>query len=196
MPPTTRQRILAAAAAVLHDAGSGAVTMRAVAERAGVTATALYRHFHDKDALLDGLRIEIRARFLDATARGADRPESGDRLLGALVAARTFAIEAPAFYTYLFLEPSRRVPRYPDDFSPPPTSMLELVALVEGCMDEGLLRHDSPMDVALLLAATLHGLLRLWLLGRFGDDRDTFEDFCDAAFVRLFAGLAPVPAAE
>jgi len=67
---SARQRALDAALAVLHDEGVAAVTMRAVAERAGVSATALYRLFTDKDGL--------RRRPADAPKPGPRRAHGGD----------------------------------------------------------------------------------------------------------------------
>ena len=50
-----RDEILDAALAIADDKGMGAVTMRAVAARIGVTAMALYPHVQSKDDLLEGL---------------------------------------------------------------------------------------------------------------------------------------------
>jgi AcrR family transcriptional regulator len=49
----TQNEILAAAREILTRKGERGVTMRAVAERVGVTATAIYRHYRDKAALLE-----------------------------------------------------------------------------------------------------------------------------------------------
>jgi AcrR family transcriptional regulator len=50
-----REEILGAAMAVADERGLGALSMRAVAERVGVTPMALYPHVGDKSALLDGM---------------------------------------------------------------------------------------------------------------------------------------------
>ncbi len=55
-PPTISwDAILRAALAIADAEGVRAVSMRAVAQRLGVTPMALYRHVGDKQALLDGL---------------------------------------------------------------------------------------------------------------------------------------------
>jgi AcrR family transcriptional regulator len=76
----TRDRILGAAAALLHESGPTAVTTRAVAQAAGVQAPAIYRLFGDKDGLLEAVAEQAIAAFaatkrdlVDAeTAAGAD----------------------------------------------------------------------------------------------------------------------------
>ncbi len=55
MPMERRDLIFDAALEIARTRGLAAVSMRAVAERVGVTPMALYRHVEDKDALLDGL---------------------------------------------------------------------------------------------------------------------------------------------
>lgn len=59
----TRERILAAAARLLQDGGSGAVTTRAVAQGAGVQAPAIYRLFGDKEGLLEAVAEQAIADF-------------------------------------------------------------------------------------------------------------------------------------
>ena len=50
-----RAALLDAADALVEKGGDGAVSLREVARAAGVSATAAYRHFTDKEALLAAL---------------------------------------------------------------------------------------------------------------------------------------------
>ena len=50
-----RQEILDAAFVIADEQGLDAVSMRAIADRVGVTPMALYRHYGSKSALLDGM---------------------------------------------------------------------------------------------------------------------------------------------
>ena len=51
----TVERILDAAAVLLEEGGVEAVTTRAIAKRAGITAPSLYRFFVDREQILDAL---------------------------------------------------------------------------------------------------------------------------------------------
>ncbi len=51
----TVERILDAAGVLLEESGVDAVTTRAIAERAGITAPSLYRFFADREQVLDAL---------------------------------------------------------------------------------------------------------------------------------------------
>ena len=65
----TKDRILSAAKAVLESEGIGGLTIRRVAQRAELSPMALYRHFADKDALLNALMEDGMAAW-EGIARG------------------------------------------------------------------------------------------------------------------------------
>lgn len=68
--PLDRERIAAAALALLDAEGEAAVTMRAIAERLGVTAPSLYNHVRSKEALL-ALVADRVVQQIDASGFGA-----------------------------------------------------------------------------------------------------------------------------
>jgi AcrR family transcriptional regulator len=97
----TRGKILDATRALLVAAGPTGVTMRAVAERVGVTATALYRHFSDKDSLLaevvqEDARIVARYLFPALEERDAE-----NRLRLTVEGYLRFADDQPTLYAAL-----------------------------------------------------------------------------------------------
>jgi AcrR family transcriptional regulator len=59
---TTAEQIVRVTLRRIRQGGFASVSMRQVASELGITATALYHHFHDKDALLD----TVAARIFDA----------------------------------------------------------------------------------------------------------------------------------
>jgi AcrR family transcriptional regulator len=96
-----RQEILDAALAIADEKGLSSVTMRAVAERVGVTPMALYPHVGDKDGLLDGMLGRLLGRLRLAT--------DGDwrERLGVLARAmRGLAREHPGATALLFARPT------------------------------------------------------------------------------------------
>ncbi|OYW08314.1 MAG: TetR family transcriptional regulator, partial [Acidiphilium sp. 37-67-22] len=50
-----RQSLIEAGATLLRDEGRAGLTLRAASRIAGVSPTASYRHFADKDALLEAI---------------------------------------------------------------------------------------------------------------------------------------------
>lgn len=63
MSRINRDAVVRAAIALADKRGLGAVGLRQVAERLGVTPMALYRHVGDKDGLLDGMADALYAEI-------------------------------------------------------------------------------------------------------------------------------------
>jgi AcrR family transcriptional regulator len=76
--PNTRARIVDAAAQLLRENGPAAVTTRAVAEKAGVQAPAIYRLFGDKDGLLEAVAEHVMSGYVAAKAAAVRAAEEED----------------------------------------------------------------------------------------------------------------------
>jgi AcrR family transcriptional regulator len=98
-----RQAILDAALALADERGLDAVSMRAVAERAGLTAMALYPHVGSKAALLDGMLGRLVSTMKLPDAAGQDWRE---RLRGLAHAARMLVHDHPWAAALLFSRPA------------------------------------------------------------------------------------------
>jgi TetR/AcrR family transcriptional regulator, tetracycline repressor protein len=64
--------VLDAGMQILETEGIDGLTIRGLAGKLGVAATAIYWHVGDKQALLDGLAERVIAQFGDVPARGGD----------------------------------------------------------------------------------------------------------------------------
>jgi AcrR family transcriptional regulator len=84
-PEQARRLILRAAEALLAEGGLGAVTVRSVAERIGMTDMAVYHHFGSHERLLEALLDDVAARLREEiTLLAAAWRREGARL-GSLV---------------------------------------------------------------------------------------------------------------
>ncbi len=100
-----REEILDAAVAIADERGLEAVSMRAVAERVGVTPMALYPHVGSKAALLDGMV----GRLLSGLVPADDAPRAAgwrDRLAGFARAGWRMTRRHPWSAALLFSRPS------------------------------------------------------------------------------------------
>ena len=80
---STKQQLLIAATSLLDQGGPGAVTLRAVGDKVGVSQTAPYRHFKDKRDLLEAVARESFnevSEILDGATRRANSPLGALRL--------------------------------------------------------------------------------------------------------------------
>jgi AcrR family transcriptional regulator len=191
-----QDRILSAARELFLEGGAEAVTMRSVAERVGVTATALYRHFEGKDALLQAVLragFEEFGGYLYRSLAGATPTE---RLRKSGEAYLDFALQQPQVYRTIFMAPRPADACEPagheQDSDPNKAATFRFLSdRVRECMETKQLRRDDPDAVALAIWAHVHGLVSLHLSGALGMQVDAFRDAYAQSLHRLFAGLAP-----
>ena len=96
--------LLDAADALLQEAGSGALSLREVARRAGVSPTACYRHFATREALLAALAERGFREFgmaMSAAVTQAEN-EARDRFAAMGVAYVLFAVARPGRFRLMF----------------------------------------------------------------------------------------------
>lgn len=143
--------------------------MRGVAERVGVSATAIYRHFRDKDAVIQALVAHGRDRFAARLFEALDGTSPRDRLRRTGLAYVGFAMDEPEHFEVFFLsgerlgppaEPPEQPLTGPTD-RPPPARQFLLDRLQE-CAAAGLL--VEPVELAaMFLWAEVHGLATMWV---------------------------------
>ncbi|MFL5262202.1 MAG: TetR/AcrR family transcriptional regulator [Anaeromyxobacteraceae bacterium] len=192
----TREEVLAAARDLLVEGGLRALTMRRVAERVGVSATAIYRHFDDKGALL-GAAVALGSEHLVKAFAGALRARGArEQLRETGRAYLRFALRHPRDYQLLFMTwddrpaPMVGTPRVRG------AALEFLVDRVEACRAEGLLGPgDDTFEVVMLCWSVVHGLASLWLGGgaRGQMTERQFEALADAVLDRALAGLFQTP---
>lgn len=84
----TTERLLEAAEELLRDGGADAATLRAIADRAGVSLGIVYRRFSDKDTVLRAVYM----RFFERVAATNARSLASERLQEATVAQLATAL--------------------------------------------------------------------------------------------------------
>jgi AcrR family transcriptional regulator len=104
----TRRALLDSAAELLDGGGPGAVTLREVGARAGVTRGAPYRHFTDKDSLLTAVAAEGWERVGDHmhALQTDSRLMPTERLRAALIVFVTISRRQPHLYRLMFSAPA------------------------------------------------------------------------------------------
>jgi AcrR family transcriptional regulator len=144
--------LLDAARAILEEEGLGALSLRAVARRAGVSHAAPYRHFPSHEALLAELAIEGFVELKGSLNKAC--PAGGpteDRIAKIGAAYMRFVAQRPALVRLMF------GPQLPNRESFP-----ELAAAADGIADEiGATLQDPALGLAVW--AAVHGLAVLIL---------------------------------
>ncbi|MFD4508905.1 TetR/AcrR family transcriptional regulator [Streptomyces sp. NPDC058457] len=100
----TQQRILEAGTALLTEGGTEALTIAAVAARAGVSVGSVYRRFGDKDRLIAALQHDMIDHFrADIIRRFAPLRTDPTTLIASAVAGITETFEAHARLMRVFI---------------------------------------------------------------------------------------------
>jgi AcrR family transcriptional regulator len=188
--PNTQQKIVEAARRILEREGAAAVSMRRVADAAGITPMAIYRHFANREALLKHISDEAFAAVAQQWLGQARHPDLMHSLLHSMENYLDYALRQPHLFDYNFSVARDDARRFPDDFRDRQSPTLNVIAdlLAEG-IRLGLLRDGDPWDLAMTLWAQAHGLIALYRAGRFSYDEARFRAFYLQSFGVLFDGI-------
>ena len=188
--PDLELPLLGAATDLVESRGHAALSMRRLGEAVGASPMAAYRHFADREALLDAV-AEQGFRRLEQTLGRIDRRRPPAEQVRALFDAYLeFGLAHPHLFDLMFLTRRRGIRRFPEDFRAGRSrSFRELHEDVATCMRTGVWRADDPLETTLSLWAHAHGLLTLFRAGRF-EDEAVFRALYDRALQRMLRGLA------
>jgi AcrR family transcriptional regulator len=158
-----RRALVEAALALITEGDVGAVSLREVARRAGVTAAAPYHHFRDKEALLAALAEEgfraLNIRMEEAEAECTDASPRA-RLAALARSYVRFAIEHPAHYRVMFRPEWSDLEAYASlhvEGTRAYQRVLDWAATARGPHGK-----DDAETLALTTWAWVHGLASLW----------------------------------
>ena len=154
-----REQLLAATAEVLNEVGDAdRASVRAIARRAGVSPTALYLQFPDRDALIAAAvdagfetfnRELMTAASIDATPV--------ERLMEMGRAYLAFYEQRPALYATLFSTRRTLVDKEPDvDRDRALEGVTALLQLINPTLE-----YDAACELAILIWSSLHGYAML-----------------------------------
>lgn len=162
----TRAALRAAAEQLIAEGGPAAVSIRAVAERAGTTTRAVYSLFGSKDGLLvDALATDA---FVFLFEEIDALPETEDVVADLIDVGRVFrrlVLEHPARYRIAFQRVLPGMEAGPELTAARERAWAQLTARVRRVEEAGLLGRKSVYEAAMELNAMLEGLANAELRG-------------------------------
>jgi AcrR family transcriptional regulator len=186
-----REALIQAAVRTIDRDGVDALTLRAVGSALGVSRTALYRHFSDKDSLLSAVAAEGFRTLRDALVRAwaqAGRGLPGLRAMG--LAYVRFGIAYPSHYRVMFGGYLNKAAKGSDLETAGSAAFRALVdALVE--LQAGrVIQADEPLLQARYVWATVHGVTMLAVAGTLGPEAAGGEALAHFALERVERSLS------
>lgn len=178
--------LLAAALELLEERGSDALTVRAVASRAGVAPMGVYSRYGGKPGLVEALFVHGFTGMQEAIA-SAGGSDSFARLGRGCRAYRSFAIDHPHLYQLMF-QRMLDLDLSAESLEKAAGTFDHLAERVGDAMDAGLLSAGDPVAAAQEIWNGLHGGVMLEIAGiTFTPDPErTFGDMLDT----MLRGLA------
>jgi AcrR family transcriptional regulator len=154
--PNTRDRLLLAAAELLHESGGRSASTRAICERAGVQAPTLYHHFGSKQGLIDAVIQHGFNQYVDPAPSTGETIDPIDSIRHGWDRHVQFGLEHPSFYALLYGNVERG---RPCAITSPALS--RLTELLRAAARRGQLRVPPEAAAAHLLAANVGVTLSL-----------------------------------
>lgn len=185
-----RSRILEAAERIISEQGHQAFSMRKCGESVGTSAMAIYRHYRDREDLLDAV-AESGFDKLERSFSDVDSDQPRPRVELMLLRYMEFSLEWPNLFELMFLVPRRGVRRFPDDFSANRSRAYRVLQDAVDLLLESMSVEDDPLEATLDLWAHAHGLVALYRVGRFGNDLELFRAVFDRSIRRLLDAYRP-----
>jgi AcrR family transcriptional regulator len=159
-----RGEILAAAEKIFIAEGYAGATIRKIADAVGVSSTALYMHFRDKDQILLEISNDAIERLLALNIEIAAQPiDPVSRVRLMLEAYMRFALDNPNTYQLVFCSAGDHIAQ---------DKSADVMALGDRCFEkfsepvhqiaaQGRLRSGSAKEAAEVLWSGCHGLVSL-----------------------------------
>ena len=175
---------------LLNKGGADAVTLRRVASAVGLTPMAIYRHYRDRDALLNAVADQ---GFKELALRLAKTPKTvsiENRLARMGEVYLDHALENPRLFELMFLEPRAGARRYPEDFKAGQSPTANFLAqIVHEGMEGGYFRRVNVWEIVFDMGALSHGLIMLYLGGRMKMSPGRFRSLYRRSFRRYIHGI-------
>jgi AcrR family transcriptional regulator len=163
-----KNALIKAGVDILGKDGVAGLSLRKVAQKAGVSHAAPYAHFADKQALIAAISTEGYQKLFDQLVAVREKYQDDPRrqLVEAAWAYVQFAQTDPAHFRVTFSSAVEHEKDYPALVEMTGKTFGEVVGIVEACQASGLLR-SGPVDMlAVSVWSIVHGFASLLIEGQ------------------------------
>jgi AcrR family transcriptional regulator len=180
-----RAALLRAAMGLLEESGETALSLRAVARRAGVSPAAPYRHYADREALVSAVAAVGYRELAERLAGAHPSPSTPDELASVATAYVQFALERPALFRIMFGEPCDR------DNDERVAATAAVSGYVRAIVERAFPQADAEA-LATAIWALVHGLASLYLDGKLDAATPTVVAERVTAAIRALLTATPI----
>ena len=189
-----RRALLDSALAIIEEQDISALSLRQVARRAGVSHTAPYRHFADKEALLAAVAEEGFQEFSKYLEQARDAESTPlNQLQATGIAYVKYALRYPTHYRVMFGSYHADTDEGSSLTITANQSFQILVDLIETGQAKKEIKAGEPRLLALANWSLVHGLAMLLLDNHLGIDDDAVQPLIQQTIGLMETGVAVIP---
>ncbi|QDG37231.1 TetR/AcrR family transcriptional regulator [Alteromonas mediterranea] len=159
MKNDTRQKILGAASALFLKGGTNALSVRAIAEGAGMSTIGIYSHFKGKQGILDALYIEG-VELVEKEMKAADGNTAAEKVINVCERILNFSESHTAHYHLIFASELKGYTPSDKAIEAGKNVFTTLAALTASLAKKDLSVEDKQ-DMAMQIWALNHGYITL-----------------------------------
>jgi AcrR family transcriptional regulator len=185
-----KNALIKAGGEILSKEGVGGLSLRKVAQRAGVSHSAPYAHFPDKQSLIAAISTEgfnqLYHKLNAAISKHANDPKQ--QLVEGTRAYIQFAIDHKDTFKIMFSSALEKEKEYPAFVEISRKTFERVVDIVKACQAEKVLGPGSPEVAAVIVWGQVHGIVSLALEGQISHtvlDQYSVQDLVSSAMEQI-----------
>jgi AcrR family transcriptional regulator len=189
---STKDIILACACDQYLTDGYKGLSMRKIADKANISATAIYRHFGSKDELFHFLVRKGFSTYTRYLIPALDEKTAQKRLNKTMEYALDFILEQPKYFELIFSksETKDELANFDDLRAESKISFDFYTTRISECMKEGYLKQDNPGEVAVLLLSAYMGFFSLYGSGLLPRSKKDIKSLYWRTIEKILFGIA------
>jgi AcrR family transcriptional regulator len=163
-----KNALISAGVEILSQDGIEGLSLRKVAQRAGVSHNAPYSHFPDKQSLIAAISTEGFKQLYDGldTAISSYPDDPKRQLQEGAWAYVQFAMNNADTFKIMFSGVLEKEKEYPAFVEISRKTFERVVDVVRSCQEAGVLRSTPPEITAVIVWGQIHGVISLMLEGQ------------------------------
>jgi len=165
--------------------------MRKIAQKAGISATAIYRHFANKEALFHHVVKKGFGTYTQYLTPALEESTAEKRFMKTLENALAFVLDQPKYFELIFVksETKDELANFNDLRTDSKISFNFYTARIEECMEEGFLKKDNPSELSVLLLSAYIGFFSLYTSGLLPRSKKEIEQLYWRTIDRVLVGV-------
>ena len=188
---STKDTILACARDQYLTDGYKGLSMRKIADKAGISATAIYRHFDNKEELFHRLVKKGFGMYTQYLMPALEENTAELRFKKTMEYALDFILEHPKYFELIFVksETKDELANFDDLRVDSKISFDFYTARIEECISEGYLKKDNASEISVLLLASYTGFFALYTSGLLPRSKKDIKALYWRTIYRILSGV-------